>query len=370
MERVVSGAAQRPLTVTVEGERRPLAAAAEFSLRLLIIAAAIAVIALVVAQLRLVVLPVLLALFLATALTPPTRWLEGHGLPRSMAALVSMASAGAILAAILATIVPAVAGEVDDLGRSAREGIDQVLGWLTSGPLGLTERDIERAVDRAVEQAGDRSNMIAGGVLSGVIIAAEIVAGLLLAGVLLFFFLRDGDSIWAWVVGLLPARHREDVRVIGSRVWRTLGRYLGGVSLVATVDALLIGAALVLIGVPLVLPLVVLTFLGAFVPLVGAVTAGAVAALVALVSEGVVAAVMVIVAITVIQQLEGDLIYPLVVGKAISLHPVAVLLALTMGVIVAGLIGALLAVPTAAALWQTIRYYRDKSQKGGRIVVN
>ncbi|HWC27644.1 MAG TPA: AI-2E family transporter, partial [Solirubrobacteraceae bacterium] len=144
------------------------------------------------------------------------------------------------------------------------------------------------------------------------------------------------------------------------RMWTVVSRYVRGVAVVALVDALLIGLALVIIGVPLVVPLMALTFLGAFIPLVGAVLAGAVAALVALVAEGPIAAVLVVLAITAIQQLEGDLLYPIVVGQAISLHPVAILLVLTAGTVIAGLAGALLAVPIAAAIWAAIDQLRTK----------
>jgi predicted PurR-regulated permease PerM len=173
-----------------------------------------------------------------------------------------------------------------------------------------------------------------------------------------FFLVHDGRRMWAWAVGLFPAGRRADVEAIGVRVWAALSAYVRGVAMVAVVDAVLIGLALLVIGVPLVVPLMVITFLGAFVPLVGALVAGAVAALVALVIEGVIAAVLVTVAIVVIQQLEGDLLYPLVVGRAIALHPVAILLALTAGTVVAGIIGALLAVPVAAAVWTAADHLR------------
>ncbi len=151
----------------------------------------------------------------------------------------------------------------------------------------------------------------------------------------------------------------------GGGAGTTLGSYLRGVALVALFDAAVIGVALAILGVPLVLPLAVLTFFAAFFPLVGAVTAGAVAALVALVSNGVVTALIVVAVITAVQQLEGDVIYPVVVGRSIELHPVAILLVLTAGAVVAGIIGALFAVPVAAVIWTAIKYFRDEPDAEG-----
>lgn len=224
------------------GPQRPaLAVAAERSLQLLLIAAAITAITFVLVQLRLVVLPVIAALFLATALAPAARWLRAHRWPPALAALTTMTLAAAVLAGVAAAIVPPVAGEVDDLGASAREGLDEVLAWLTAGPLGVSERDINSAVDQGLQQLRDSSDLIAGGVISGALLIGELIAGILLAGVLLFFFLKDGDRIWGWLVDLAPAPRRHDLDEIGRRSWSTLSGYLRGVSIVAVIDAVLIG---------------------------------------------------------------------------------------------------------------------------------
>lgn len=344
----------------VEQQRAALAVAAERSLQLLLIAAALTAIGFVLVQLRLVVLPVIAAIFFATALAPIARWLREHRWSATLAALTTMGIATAAFAGVLAAIVPAVAAQTDDLGSSAREGLDQTLTWLTAGPLGLDERDINQAVDQGLAQLRDSSDLIAGGVISGALLVGELIAGVLLTAILLFFFLKDGDRLWNWLLQLAPAPRRHDLDEIGRRCWSTLSGYLRGISIVALIDAVLIGVALAIIGVPLVLPLMVLTFLAAFVPLVGAIIAGAFAALVALVAVGPLAALLVIIAITIIQQLEGDLIYPLVVGQAISLHPVAILLALTAGAVTAGIVGALLAVPLAGVIWTITTYLRDK----------
>jgi predicted PurR-regulated permease PerM len=341
----------------VRTRRSGLALAAERSLQGLLVAAALAV---VLVQLRLVVLPVIAALFAATALAPPVRWLRARGFPGAPAALTVMVLAIAAFVGVMAAIVPTIADELGSFGQSARQGLEEVVTWLTAGPLGLSEADIDRGLDQSIDRLRDSGGILAGGVVSGALLVGELVAGALLTVTLLFFFLRDGAKLWSWLVGLAPAARRADVEEIGRRAWTTLGRYLRGVSIVALVDAVLIGAALVAIGVPLVVPLMVLTFVAAFIPLVGAVVAGGLAALVALVTQGALAAGLVIVAITVIQQLEGDIIYPMVVGQSIELHPVVVLLALTAGTVVAGIVGALLAIPVAAVIWIGVSHFRDR----------
>ena len=334
---------------------------ARLGLNVVLAAAGLAIAGFVVIQLRLVVLPVLLALLLATLLVGPADFLRRHGVPSAGAALLVMLIGLGVLVGVLVSIVPAIVAEFDDVERSAREGLNEALRWLSQGPLDLEREQVTRAVDRALEGAAGAGN-ITGSVLSGAALVIEVIAGLLLMLVVLFFFVHDGRRIWSWVVELLPLAHRVDADAIGRRMWSTACGYVRGVAIIALVDAVLIAIALTVIGVPLVLPLAVLTFIGAFVPLAGAVLAGAVAALVALVTEGALAAILVVVVITIIQQLEGDLLYPVVVGRSIALHPVAILLALTAGTVLAGLAGALLAVPVAAMAWDALDYLRSRSR--------
>ncbi len=352
---------------TPHGGRRPAASravcgslwpVARLGLNVVLSAAGLAIAGLIVVQLWLVVLPVLLALLLATLLVAPADALRRHGVPSAGAALLVMLVALAVLVSMLVSIVPAIVAEFDDVGRSAREGLDEALRWLSQGPLGVEREQVRRAVDRALEDASGAGNLT-GSVLSGAALVVEVIAGLLLMLVVLFFFVHDGRRIWSWIVDLLPLAHRVDADAIGRRMWATACGYVRGVAIIALVDAILIAIALLVIGVPLVLPLAVLTFLGAFVPLAGAVLAGAVAALVALVTEGALAAILVVVVITVIQQLEGDLLYPLVVGRSIALHPVAILLAITAGAVLGGVIGVFLAVPLAAIAWAVVSHLRS-----------
>ncbi|MBA3328751.1 MAG: AI-2E family transporter [Solirubrobacterales bacterium] len=342
----------------VPGVPRALVSLSELSWRVLVCAAAIALLAYLLWQVRFVMLPIFLALLVATLLAPPARALERRGLAPLAATTVVFVAGLALLAAAVTLIVPPVVDELDELGRQVRAGADRVGDYLVSGPFDLSRGQIQDAIDNAAERLGDSGGAVASGVLSGALLIGQLVGGLLLTAVLVFFFVKDGASLWRWVVRLFPAARRDTVRLVGTSSWQILGAYVRGVAIVATVDAVLIGIALTIIGVPLVLPLAVLTFLAAFFPLIGAVLAGLAAALVALVTQGLVAALIVVAAVTVIQQLEGDLLYPLVVGRTVQLHPVAILLAVATGAVVAGLIGAIVAVPLVAVLSAAIPILR------------
>ncbi len=343
----------------------PLGRAAQVSLQLLLVAAGIALLGFVLVHLRLVILPVLAALFLATVLMPVSDALRRVRVPGALAAFLTILLALGVLAGISTLLAPPVADEVGDLEESFRQGLAEVGSALEN--VGISQEEIDNAVDSGLQTLEDNSGLIGEGFVSGALLVFEAIAGLLLALVLLFFFLKDGTRIWNWLVDLLPGDRRDDAQEVGRRSWFTLGHYLRGVALVALFDAVVIGAALAILGVPLVLPLAVLTFFAAFLPLVGAVTAGFVAALVALVSDGVVTALIVVAVITAVQQLEGDVIYPVVVGRSIELHPVAILLVLTAGAVVAGIVGALFAVPVAAVVWTAVKYFRrDRDEEPRR----
>ncbi|HEX2097408.1 MAG TPA: AI-2E family transporter [Solirubrobacterales bacterium] len=326
---------------------------------LIVIGTAVVLSLWLLSQLRIVVVPVLVAVLVATLLVPPTDHLRRLGVPSAIATGFVMLLSVLGLAGIFALIGPPFIDQFDELEQSVEEGIDEVVGWLVNGPLHLQRGEIDDAIDRGLSTLGEQSGSIGQGVLSGASLLAEMIAGLLLLIVLVFFFVHDGRSMWSWAVSLAPKRHRETMDGAGREVWVAVSGYMRGVALIAVVDAVLIGIALALIGVPLVVPLMVVVFLGAFIPLVGAFVAGAVAVLVALISEGIVAAGLVAGAIFVIQQVEGDLLYPNIVGRVIRLHPVAILLALTAGTVVAGIVGALLAVPIAAAAWVAFDYARN-----------
>lgn len=339
---------------------RSLRVAAEFAWRALVVAVALAVLALLAARLRTIVLPLLVGLFLATLLHGPARWLWERGIPRALAALAVVVGALALLAGAVAVVVPPVAEEFGELDVSIEGGVERVTNWLVDGPLGLSQSRVSDWRERAFEEGRSQAANVLGGLLGGAFLVVEVVAATLLTIVILFFYVKDGDRLWPWVVRLFPERVRERVDHIGEIAWTTLAGYLRGIAIVAFADAALIGIALVIIGVPLVLPLVLLTFLGAFIPIVGAVVAGFAAIMVALVSNGFLAALLVLVAVVGIQQLEGNVLQPFVVGRAVELHPLAILLAVATGAIVWGVVGAFLAVPLAAVLAKGAAYLRSE----------
>ncbi|HEU4449868.1 MAG TPA: AI-2E family transporter [Gaiellaceae bacterium] len=343
---------------------RSLRVAAALGWRFLVVVAALVVLALALSRLRLVFLPVFAALLLATALVPPAEWLARRRWPRSLATLAVMAGAALVLAGIGAAIGPSALGELEDLDVSVSGGVDEVEDWLADGPIGLSESRAAELVERARDEAAGQSGRVVSGALGGALLAIEVLAGLLLTVVLVFFFVRDGRRLWEGVVRLAPSRHREDVHEIGVRAWEALGGYLRGTTVVALADATFIGLALWLLGVPLVIPLAVLTFFGAFIPIAGAVAAGFAAAMVALVSEGFVTALLVVGVVVLVQQLEGDLLQPLVVGRAVELHPVAILLAVTAGGVLWGIPGALVAVPITAVVGKAGAYLRSRPATG------
>jgi putative heme transporter len=337
---------------------RALWPATRVAVNLILLVAAIVVGLWVLGQLRIVVVPVLAALLLATFLVPPVDLLRRHGWPSALATLFVMSLSIAALAGAITLIAPAFVDQFGELEDSVDEAIQEVVRWLVQGPFDLARGDIDRAVDDALASLRENAGGIGRGVLSGASALAEVVAGLLLLVVLVFFFVHDGRRMWASVTSLAPERKRELIDGAGREVWRSTAGYMRGVALIAVIDAVLIGIALAIIGVPLVVPLMVVVFLGAFIPLIGAFVAGAIAALVALISEGPLDAALVVAAIAAIQQIEGDLLYPNVVGRAISLHPVVILLVLTAGTVIAGVVGALLAVPVAAGFWTAFDYVR------------
>jgi len=329
---------------------------AAWSWRLLLLATALVVIGYVVVQLRLVVIPLIVAVFLAALLMPLVDMLERRSpLPRTAATLVVIVAALATLAGIIAWLVPNFVGQLDTLRSSVEQGIRDIETWVDDR-FGLS---LGEAADRVAGGVG--GDTVGDRVVSGAIFVGELLAGLLLAIVLCFFVLRDGPRFSRAAVRWIPAERRDIASAVGRRSWDVVGRYLRGVMITGVVDAVVIGLGLFIIGVPLVFSLMVLTFFGAFFPLVGAFVAGSVAVLVALVANGFTDALFTLALVIAVQQLEGDVVAPVVIGRALSLHPVVIVLALTAGAIVAGIVGAAFAVPLAAVVRAAIDEVRNRS---------
>ncbi len=313
----------------------------------------------VVGQLRVVVVPLILALFPAAVLVPPTKALIRRGVPPAAAALAVLLGSFALLSAVFALLAPSVASELDGLFTSLQTGFSEVTGFLEGGPFGLEPLNIDMLIEQGRERLTETEGL--GQTALGLAAAlVEGVASVVFGFFALFFYLKDGDRIAAWLRDLFPRNLRGDVAEMASRAWETVAGYIQGQIIIAFVDALIIGVGIAIVGVPLALPLAVLVFVGGLFPIVGAVAAGAVAVLVALATEGVVAALIVLAIVVVVQQVEGDVLAPIVFGRTLALHPLAVLAALTAGALLLGILGAFLAVPVAASAARAVGYVRQK----------
>ena len=336
----------------------PLATPSTTAWRLLGIGALVVATWWLARQLMPVLVPLVVALLLAALLSPVAERLRRRGLAPTAAALLTMLVLLLAVGIAAVVIFPPFVERVEELGANIEEGVRKVAYSVAQDLAGADRESVDKAIDDAVQGLGESRGDIAGGVLAGATALAQAVGGLLLVLFLCFFVVKDGRSIGAWLVGLTPADRRQEFAEVGERAWAALATYARGVVFVATVDAVFIGLALVIVGVPLVLPLVVLTWFAAFFPIIGAVAAGAAAVLVALVSEGVGAAIAIGIVILLVQQLEGNVLYPAVVGPRVHLHPVAVLLAVTLGATVGGIPGAFLAVPVAVVAAVVIDHWR------------
>jgi putative heme transporter len=325
--------------------------AAVFSLRALLVVAALVVAGMIFMRLRIVFVPVIVAVLIAVALVPPARRLERAGVPRRAASALVFVAALAVVAGGIAVLAPRFIAEFATLGTAITGGIIEVRDWLVEGPLGLSPARIDEVVDYLLETAEANVGLLT----SGATVLIQIGTGLIVALVLSVFFTSGGDGMWSWFVRMTPRRHRGAVDASGRRAWSVLSGYLAGSAIDGLIEAAIVGVALLIIGVPLVLPLMVLTFVAAFFPLIGAVFAGVIAVLVALVSEGWLAALVVGIVFILIQQLEGNLLAPFVLGRAVRLHPAVVLVVLIAGASLGGIIGAFLSVPFAAVVWGIIK---------------
>jgi predicted PurR-regulated permease PerM len=304
------------------------------------------------------VLPVIIALLLTTLLQPAARWLQArHWRPAPASAAVTLLAL-LVFFGLWALIIPGVLSQSDDLFTNVQDGARQAVGVLE--PLGVGRADVDKAIDDGLKSV--QGSAVANEVMSGAILLTQWAAAVILIVVLTFFFVKDGGRLWEWVLELFHEDRQPVLREVGERSWTALSAYVQGVFLVATIDAVLIGTALLIVGVPVALPLIVLTFVAAFFPVVGAFVAGAAAVLVALVANGLGAALVILAVIVAVQQLEGNVFYPVVVGRKLQLHPVGILLALTAGGVLAGVVGAFLAVPIAAVTGAVLHYTRERRE--------
>ena len=333
---------------------------ATLSLRFLLVAAALVVLGYLVGAFWVVLLPVLLGLLLATVLWPPVRLLRSRGVPAALAAIGVLLLALLVLVGVIGGLAPQVTSQSQELADQVSGGLRELEGVLVGPPFNLGEEQIGKAVEDVIGELQANAQSIATGVLSGAVAAGSLLITGLLALVLCFFYLKDGPKFLPWLGGLVGPRAAPHVAAIAQRSWVTLSGFIRAQAAVGFVDAVFIGIGLVVLGVPLALPLAVLVFFGAFIPIIGAVVTGALAALVALVTNGWVTALIVVGLVLVVQQLEGNVLQPILVGRTLDLHPAVVILAVTAGGTLAGIVGAFLAVPVVAVAAVVVRYGRQQ----------
>lgn len=325
------------------------------SLQLIIVLALVAAAIWGMTILSTVAIPILLALIFASTFWPLTRWLRARGLPDALIATLELLGILLILGGVGSLVTWAVSGQWDEIAGSAREGFTQLLAWVDSLPFAFDLPNLDEVIDQVIDFVS--SAQFGAGALAGVGVVATFITGLLLMIVVLFFFLKDGPAIWQFLLRPFSGESYARAERMGEKTVQTLGAYVRGTATVALVDAVAIGVGLAILGVPLALPLAVVVFLFSFIPLVGATLAGAIAALVALVANGPVNALIVVAIVVGVNQLEGNLLQPVVMGRALQLHALVILLALTVGTVVAGILGAVLAVPIAAVAWGVIKVW-------------
>ena len=333
---------------------------ATLSLRFLLVVAALVVLGYLAGKVWVVLLPVLLGLLLATVLWPPVRLLRRRGVPAALASISVLLVAMLVLFGVVGGLAPQVTGQAQELADQVTAGLGELQEYVTGPPLNLGEDRVGAAVDDVIGQLQANAQNIATRVLSGAVAAGSLLVTGLLAIVLCFFYLKDGPKFLPWLGGLVGPRAAPHVAAIAQRSWHTLSGFIKAQAAVGLVDAVFIGIGLAVLGVPLALPLAVLVFFGAFIPIIGAVVSGALAALVALVTTGPTSALIVIVLVLVVQQLEGNVLQPILVGRTLDLHPALVILAVTAGGTLAGIVGAFLAVPVTAVAAVVVRYARQQ----------
>ena len=328
---------------------------AAWAWRLLVIFATIVALLWMVKRLELIVVPVALATMLAALLLPVVDFLDRRGAPRGGAVALVLLGGIAVVCGILTFVVSQFIQGAPALVDQVSTSIKGVGDWLTHGPLHINQQQIDQFRKSAIDALQNNQEKLTSGALSTAGTVTEIVTGALLVLFTLIFVLHGGRNIFAFITKVFPPQVRERVRDAGRAGFHSLIGYVRATFLVALVDAVGIGTGLAIMGVPLALPLASLVFLGAFVPLVGAVVAGFLAVIVALIAKGLIYALITLGLIIAVQQLEGHVLQPLVMGRAVSIHPLAVVLAIAGGGVLAGIVGALLAVPTVAFLNSAVR---------------
>ena len=305
------------------------------------------------------VLPVLLGLILTTLFSPLAHLLRRWKLPRPLSAALSILIGLAALGGAITAVGFAMSGEFQPLSSSLERGYRALVGW-SADQAGVPRAEVTEWVDSHLSNLRSSAGSYVRAAFSQMKGVLSVATILLLAIVFSWFFTWDGDRQFDWLVRVLPHKQRGHAREIGRRIWETVGSYMRGMFIIATADALLLGLGLLIIGMPLILPLMVLMFLGALVPFLGPFIAGSSATLIGLADGGLSQAALVLLVTFAVQQIEGNFLQPFIMGRAVKLHPSVVLFSVTAGAVIAGVAGIFFAVPIAASLFITLRYFREQ----------
>ncbi|MEV7883020.1 AI-2E family transporter [Streptomyces sp. NPDC002817] len=335
--------------------------AAEAGWRLLVLAGTVWVLMRVISAVQLVVLAFVAALLITALLQPTVAWLRRYGVPRGLATALTAILGFVVMGLIGWFVTWQVMENIDNVSDQVQDGIDELRNWLLNSPFHVTDKQINEIAENLREAVGANTDQITSAGLEGVTVVVEALTGILLAAFSTLFLLYDGKRIWEWTLKLVPAAARPGVAGAGPRAWRTLTAYVRGTVIVALIDAIFIGLGIYFLGVPMAVPLAVFIFLFAFIPLVGAVVSGALAVVVALVTQGVFTAVMSLAVVLAVQQIEGHILQPFILGRAVRVHPLAVVLSVAAGGMVAGIGGAVVAVPLVAVTNTVVGYLRSYS---------
>ncbi|PAT11266.1 AI-2E family transporter [Corynebacterium hadale] len=335
--------------------------AAAWALRFIIIVAATALVLYLLKFVWMGLLPIFLALIVSTVLWPPVRWLRSKKFPAALATFTVIIGFFGIIGGIFAAMGPTVKKQGTQLYDQAGQGIDQIIAWVNErvDPSIIDPNEIREQLSQVTDALRGQASNIASGVFSGIGAIASVGTTLVLTLILTFFFLKDGDGFLPWLrkyVGVKAGWHLTEVCM---RSWNTLSGFIRTQAIVSGVDAIFIGIGLLVLGVPLWPVLAVVTFFGGFIPIVGAFTAGALAVIIALVSNGFMNAVFVLILIIAVQQIEGNVLQPILQSQAMGLHAAIVLLAVALGGTIFGIVGAFLAVPVAAVVAVWFRYWAE-----------
>jgi predicted PurR-regulated permease PerM len=355
------GRRQRPERLSPDPKHvaYPLTVAAGWSWRFLLVAAAVAVVVIALQTVSMVVVPLAVAMLMTALLAPVSRFLRDKWrFPGALATFTTVIGFVLVVAGLLTFAGAQIASGMSDMLIQARAGLKQITDWLHSGPLHLSERQLQDYIDKAkaaFNGTGGSSWISRGTAWAGS--AGHFLAGILIALFATFFFLSQGKQIWGFLVSLMPRAAQDPTYQAGRRGWVSLSSYVRVQVLVAAVDAVGIGVGALILRLPFVIALALLVFITSFIPIVGAIASGAVAVLVALVTHGPVSALVMLGVVLLVQQLESHVLQPFLMGRAVSLHPLAVLLAVVIGSSLLGIVGALFAVPVLAVANSVIRYY-------------